>query len=195
MDLRQQRRLKAWTYCIFFICGVLVGSRAQSYFEINGFYLSKNQSTSQEVKSTDMYYEATLGYQIDKAKKFKVGWSYLGVQDKIAGALETKYTSTHMGPKLLYSFDKEHRWVVGVSYLLSSQSKVTESLTDYTYKGSSIKGDLGYQFLVSEWAMLSLRLNYLQSSWTERLDASDTYTKTSHKKTLMWPSAGLLIVF
>lgn len=170
-------------------------SKAQCYFEFNGYYFTKDQKTDEILKSTDMNYEIALGYSIDKAKRYKVGWSYLGIQEKISGSLETKYASTHMGPKFLVSLDKEHKWVVGLSYLLSSQLKLSENSADYSYKGNSIKADLGYQILVGDWLRLSMRLNYIQSSWTERLDSSDQYLKTSHKKSVMWPSLGVLFIF
>ncbi len=175
---------------------VVPKASATFFFDFNGFYFSDNLKEANTNTYSRMFYDVTLGFSIDKAGFYQVGWDYVGhsTSDKDASATVT-YTATQMGPRFVFYLDKKRFWRTSLAYNLVSSATYNDGTTPTTWRGSALVGDFGYQLPIGESSALGLRINYSQASYSETLVGGTTYTKVSYSRTLIYPSLAITFEF
>ena len=177
--------------------GVIFSLRAQAYIELNGFYTGESLSTTSSSSDSRVFFEGALGFTIDKAGHYLAGWGYASFtnNDTFAGS-STTYTSTQMGPRFMYVFDKDKKWSFAAAYYLVTSANFSPSGggAEEKWKGTAFKLDFGYNFPLSESFFIGLRMNYDSASYTEKFIGS-AYTAVSYTKTSIYPSIYSIFYF
>jgi hypothetical protein len=169
--------------------------QAHAYIELNSFYSSEGLTTDSTTAATRMIIEGSIGFGIDKNRRYNVGWAYAMHSSTDSGSAEVTYSSAQMGPRFIYMIDRDKRWSLGLGYYLVSSATFKGSGSEEKWKGTVIKADLGYNFPLSDDFFLGLRVNYSGATYTERLVGDTDYTKVSYTRTAMYPSIYLYYSF
>ncbi len=167
------------------------------YFDTNLYYTSEGLTTAAATTSTRTMYDIGVGFSVGKSNQFQVGWNYTGhaTSDSTAG-VATTYTSTQMGPRFVFYFDKGLRWRTSFAYNLSTSANYTAgAAAAEKWKGTGLGADFGYQFEVNQAFSIGARLNYSTATYNESLVNGTTYSTVSYVKTFMYPSVGLNFLF
>lgn len=176
-----------------YFCSVFVDA---AILDFNAFYLTDTLKESATTKDNKTIYSGFVGFGLDKKKSFNVGWSYSSFTTIYKDSTTKKtYKSTQMGPGFVWFLDKDAHWRLGFSYNLSTDA--TYQLTGSTkeeWSGTSSNADFGYQIAVSESFMLGMRLNYSVTTIKSKL-IDNTQTNVTYRKTLIYPSIGMTLVY
>ena len=174
-------------FSVVLLLGISIPSHA--YLEINGYYNSDNFKNSANTTSTAMFYDASIGFAVDKKSYFLVGWNYTGHStSKNNGTTTETYSTTQMGPRFILFFDKAKMFNMGFAYNLSTKGTFNNGTNTYTWKGTGMKADIGVNFPMGETSFIGLRLNYSTTAYNEQLEGASSYTQVSYNRTLMYPS-------
>src|SRR5690606_32408760 len=110
---------------------------------------------------TKTFMDFALGFSVDKRDQFQIGWRYSIFTTSESGSSTTSYSSTEMGPKFTYYFDKKRAWGASFVYnLIVNANYKPNGGTTQKWRGSSFKLDFGYGIPVSENLRLGLHLVY-----------------------------------
>lgn len=182
---------------LFFIFSFIT-VQAKAYVEVNGFYSSDSLSQTAGTKSdSKVYFEGAIGFSIDKASRYLVGWGYasFGNSDSAAGGVESKYASTQMGPRFVYNIDKAKHWSAALAYyIVTKASYSANGGASEEWKGTALKFDAGYNLEVTPSFFLGLRMNYSSATYTDKY-VGTTWTTESNTKTSIYPSAYSIFYF
>lgn len=180
-------------FILFFIA---INMPAHAYLELNVYYNSDSFKNEETNSNTIMLYDASVGFGIDKKGYYNVGWNYSGSStSKSDGTTTETYSSTQMGPRFLFFFDKAKMFNLGLTYNISTKGSFNDGNTTYTWKGTALKADFGVNFPIGETTLLGLRLNYSAASYNEQLEGSANYSTVSYNRTFMYPSIYMFFGF
>lgn len=189
--------MRPLSYFIF-VCLLIWTTPSLAYVEFNGFYTSEGLTvTGGNSADSRTYFEGALGFSIDKASRYLVGWGYASFSnsDQAPGGGTTTYTSTQMGPRFVYNIDKQKHWSAAFAYYIVSNANYTKANSSAEeWKGTALKFDLGYNFEISTQFMFGLRMNYSSASYTDKYVGS-SWTETSMTKTSIYPSVYSIYYF
>ncbi len=174
---------------------VMFGVQAKAFVELNAFYFSETEATAANATSNRTFLEGTLGYRIDKAGQYLVGWGVASHSQAATATTSTTYTSLQMGPRFLWMIDKAKNWSFGFAYYIVTTATYDGGTGAETWKGTAMHFDGGYNLPVSESTYLAVRLNYSSASFTEKLIGSTTYSTVAYTKTFIYPSLAAIYIF
>lgn len=172
--------------CLFIF---LSTQSAFAFIEANVFYLSDTLTAATSSTSTKTFFEICLGFSIDSKGKYMVGWNYGSFATSDTTTTTDTYTSTQMGPRFVFQFGKGNDWSVGLAYNISTKAAYTPAGgTQEDWTGTGLKADFGYNFQLSEYTDLGIRLNYASATYTEKVVAQTTYSTISYTRPFIYPS-------
>ena len=183
------------------VTGLLVGAiffagpRADAFIELGGFYYSQGQTTTATTSSARTFFEGTLGYRIDKAGQYLVGWGVASHSQTDSATVSTTYSSLQMGPRFLWMIDKAKNWSFGFAYYIVTKATYSDGVTSETWKGTALHVDAGYNIPINESFLVGFRLNYSSATYTERLVGAATYSEISYTKTFIYPGISTVYIF
>jgi hypothetical protein len=169
---------------------------ALAFAELNIFYTAESGSAASSVSRGRTFLEGTIGFRIDKAGEYLVGWGLAShsVSDS-AGSNET-YASTQMGPRFRWMIDKAKTWSLGLAYLIVTTGTYSGGAgASETWKGTAFHADVGYNLPLEDRLFFSFRYNYSSATYNERLVNSTTYSTVGYNKTFIYPSLAVLYIF
>jgi hypothetical protein len=182
---------------ILLFSGFKSWSASLLFFDTNLYYASDSLKTTATDSNSKMLYDICFGFGVSKNNKFQVGWNYTGhsFTDTVA-SVATTYTSTQMGPRFIYYFDKDRNWRSSLAYNLSTSATYTAgSNPAEKWKGTGISLDFGYQMKLSDSFAFGIRLSYTTSTFTESLVNNTTYSTISYNRSFMYPSVATTYEF
>ncbi|MDZ4082164.1 MAG: hypothetical protein U1E10_04455 [Bdellovibrionales bacterium] len=175
---------------------LLFSSRSMAFVELNAFYFSEAEAAAASTSGSRTFLEGTVGFRIDKAGQYLVGWGIASHSTSSAATTTATYTSLQMGPRFLWMIDKQKSWSVGLAYYIVTTATYDDgSGTAETWKGTSLHADGGYNLPIGDDVYFGIRFNYSASTFTERLIGSTTYSTVSYTKTYMYPSLAVVYIF
>lgn len=180
--------LTKYFYSFIFLSLVSLSSKASAYLELNGFYNTDNFKHSSTNNNSQMLYDVSIGFAVDKKSYYNIGWNYTGHSTTKATTTTESYASTQMGPRFLFFFDKAKMFSLGFAYNLSTKGTFNNGTTTSTWKGTGMKADFGVNFPIGETSLIGFRLNYSSTSYNEQLQNTTTYSVVSYNRTFMYPS-------
>lgn len=180
-----------------FLATSMLCSRAHAFVELNTFYFSQAESTATTSNSSRTFIEGTLGYRIDKAGQFLVGWGVASHSQSDSGTASTSYSSFQMGPRFLWMIDRAKNWSFGFAYYIVTKATYDSGAGSggETWKGTAMHFDAGYNLPVSDQFFVAIRLNYSMASYTEKLVGSTTYSTIGYTKNYIYPSLAAVYIF
>lgn len=169
---------------------LLFSSQALGFhIEANAFYFGDTFVADTNSTGTYSAYDASLNIDLTKKGGVTIGWSYMMVDSQQKLGSEYKYTTSEMGPRLGFFLDKEKNWSIGAAYHLVGSAKYeAPGLSNVTWKGTSLKADLGYGATFSESFRMGFKLNYYSSTWAEQLVNDSDYSKIAYTRSWIYPS-------
>lgn len=167
--------------------------RADFIWDASAFYFSDTFTLDTDATNGVTLWATSLNTSIAKSKNFFFGWSILGVahtQDPGTGTAAT-YSSTEMGPRLLY-INKSGAGHVAVAYHLRNTTTYDSgSGSAANFYGTAIFAEIGY---LPEWSgdlRIGLKLNYYAATFAESVVDGTTYSQISYAKNLITPALAL----
>ena len=190
--------VKSTLHILFFIAVSIIFSaptKAHAYLEINGFYNTDNFKNSSQNNNSQMLYDASIGFAIDKKAFYLAGWNYTGHSTTKTTTTTESYSSTQMGPKFIFFFGKPKMFSLGLAYNIQTKATFNNGTQTYTWKGTGLKADFGVNFPIGETTYFGLRLNYASASYNEQLVGGSSYTQVSYTRVFMYPSIYMFFGF
>lgn len=169
---------------------------AQLFLETNAFYYSDGLKVGSTTTDTTMLLDFALGFTLDKRGQWVMGWNYSMHTASTSGGSTEDYSSTEMGPKVLYFFDKDRSWSSSFTYnlIVDGSYKASASAATQTLRGSSMRFDVGYGAPITESLRLGGKIIYNASSFNEEIDTT-TLTQVSYSRTFIYPALHLSYMF
>ncbi len=184
--------VKIFTFLFF----IVLTAQAQAYLELNAFYNSDNFKNEKTNSNTVMLYDASIGFAIDKKGMYSVGWNYSGNTASTNDGTNSKsYSSTQMGPRFIFFFDKAKMFNLGLTYNISTKASYNDGTDTFNWKGTAMKADFGVNFPIGETSFFGLRLNYSTASYNEQLKGSADYKTVSYNRNFIYPSLSMFFGF
>jgi hypothetical protein len=159
--------------------------------DLNGFYSSDSLAYTSTTSNTRTFLSSSLNMAIDKGRSFYIGWSMITFSAPDTTTTSVTYTSSDMGPRIMYNFNKSGSFNIAVTYNLKATTTYTGSGASETLRGTSLLGEIGYTPEVAEGLLLGFKLNYYAPAFTESLVGTTTFTNVSYSRTLLFPSFSL----
>ncbi len=174
----------------------LMHQRADAYLELSAFYSGDNFNLGSSSSTSRTQLQGSLGFAVDRKAHFLIGWNYAWhTIAEEASSVSTSYSSTQMGPRLLWFFTRSKAWSLGLTYNLVTKAQYKAgSGPSEEWSGTAYKVDLGHNFALGESAFVGLRLNYLSVTYTSKL-VGGSYSDISHTITSMYPAVFFVYVW
>ncbi len=136
-----------------------------------------------------MFIEGAAMFDVMKKPYLVVGWSYGMFSTSDTGTTSTTFSTSDMGPRFGWFFDKQAWWSLFLTYnLLATGNYSPSGGTAQTWRGTSLKFDFGWGPAVSENLNIGIRLNYYAATYTESLEGSSNYQTVAYTRSFMYPS-------
>lgn len=173
-----------------------LSSAAHAFLELNTFYYSDSESAGSSTNQSRTFIEGTVGYRIDKAGRYLVGWGVASHSQAQSATASTTYSSLQMGPRFLWMVDKAKNWSLGFAYYIVTKATYDSgSGSSETWKGTAFHFDAGYNLPLGDDFFASIRLNYSSAAYDEKLVGSTTYSTIGYSKTFLYPSLAVVYIF
>jgi hypothetical protein len=172
-------------------------SRADAFIEIGAFYFSEAASTGSSTSLNRTFLDGTVGFRIDKAGQYLVGWGVASHSQSDSSGSSTSYSSLQMGPRFLWMITRSKIWSLGFAYYIVTKATYNAGAGTgtETWKGVAYHFDAGYNLPITDNFLASLRLNYSLASYNEKLIGSTTYSTIGYSKSFIYPSIAAVYVF
>lgn len=170
-------------------------SQAVIVLDTDVFYFNDALSGSSDSNTNRLMYHFFLGFSLDRKDRLQLGWSYTKHTNDDETSSTLNYSSTQMGPGLLYYLNKRRTWRLGVYYHLKTDGtfQITGSAAE-EWRGTAYGADLGYQLWTSQSLSFAARLNYSTATYNESFQSS-AKTDVSYTRTMIYPSLGMTLEF
>lgn len=184
-----KKMLRLW---LFALCSTVSFRIHAAIIDANVFYFTDATSAATDSSNAVTAYAFYLGFALDKKGNYLAGWNFASYSTTAeADPTTIEYSSTQMGPAFVAYLNKDQTWRVGLAYNLKTTADYDKTgSTAEEWRGTGISGDIGYQLHFSESFSLGIRLNYSQSTYSEKVVGA-VKTDVSYTKNLIYPSLGL----
>ena len=175
---------------IFLLLNILiaVSTARASFIDLNAMYLTDNLTTTTTAAGSKILTDFSLGFKIDNAAKFNVGWNLTNVAISDSTATTTTFSSADQGIKILVFFDNALAWGFGAAYNMVAKAKYNDGTTEEEWRGSSIKFDIGYAAPINELFFAGLHLNYYSASYNEQILNKTSLATIAYARPIIYPS-------
>ncbi len=157
--------------------------------DLNTFYFSDSFNNGTTNAANKMIWSAALLLDTSKSKRLYVGWNIVSASATDSGSTTTTFSSTDMGPKILWVPSKNGNLTVEASYNLIVKGAYSSggAATASQWSGSSIYASLGYLPEISESLYAGVKLNYYSVAYSKEI-VSTTITDVSYSRRWIFPS-------
>jgi hypothetical protein len=160
-------------------------------YELNMFYASQALTISSAESGSKMFIDGCALIDVSKKPLVSVGWNYGMMSTSDSTTSTTTLSTSDMGPRVVWVFDRQGAWSLGLTYnLIATASYSGGSGTD-TWRGTTLKADIGWSPQLSEDTYLGIRLNYYSANYTEELAGGTSYSQVSYARSFIYPSVFL----
>lgn len=174
----------------------VTGGSAQALtLDANLFYLSDSLTVTTDSTTTSLFWDFAVTINLDKKGQWVIGWAYNSLSISQSGATTSEFTLTEMGPKVGYYIDKAKVWSIFLTYNFQSQADYSDSTTTAEWRGTSLKGELGFTPAFTENFHAGVKLNYYQASFSEQFVNSTTFSTISNKRNIIYPTVAFIYRF
>jgi hypothetical protein len=186
-----QRKFNRILTAVLIAVSLATVQKAEAFIlDLNLFYFSDTFKISDNQTSTRMFGDLALGLDVDKKGQWILGWNvgYVSAADQSTGSTTT-YTVTEMGPKFGYFLDKERIYGIWATYnLVVNGAYSTGGGTAETWRGSSIKIELGVTPPINTEMFAGVKLIYHSETFNESLIGSTNYSQVAYTRSFIYPS-------
>lgn len=162
--------------------------------DLNTFYLSDVYTTTSDVKTSMISYDASIGIDVGSKKNYFIGLAYGSLTAKTESTATTSYTSTDTGLRFGLLFCKKN-CVTSLTYNFITKVKYDDGAGNTPeLRGTSLKYDIGYNVWFSDDIAMTMKFFYYTATLSESI-TSTTLTTIAYKRTIMGPSVSLLWSF
>ncbi|OQW50420.1 MAG: hypothetical protein A4S09_01105 [Proteobacteria bacterium SG_bin7] len=151
------------------------------------FYDSKTLKVSSAETGSKMFIEGSALVDVSKNPHMAVGWAYAIYSSTDATTSTTTVSSSDMGPKFTWFIDKKEHWSLSLTYNLIGTGTYSTGSSD-TWRGTSLKADVGWGPPLGDNSFLGIRLNYYSATYTESLAGGTSYSQVSYARSFIYPS-------
>ncbi|MGE0763065.1 MAG: hypothetical protein AB7N80_07300 [Bdellovibrionales bacterium] len=182
---------------LFYLMALSFGCKAQALtFDLNIFYYTDALAATTDSDYKRTIYDFAIMLNLNRKGSLVLGWSYASVAaDDTASSTTTSYSSTEMGPRFGYYFDRNFLWSFFFTYNLQAKSDYSSGSSTAEWRGTSMKGELGYMPQWNEQFQAGVKLNYYKSTYNEQITNSTTLTSVSNGRTMIYPSLAFVYRF
>lgn len=164
--------------------------------DINAFYYSDSFKQSTQETQTRIFGDVMLGLAIDKKGLWVVGWNVGYVSATDQGATTDTYTVTEMGPKFGLFLDKERVYGLWATYNLTVSGTYSPGGgTAETWRGTSLKVELGVTPALDTEMFAGVKLIYHSETFNESLIGSTNYSQVAYNRAFIYPSLNFSMRF
>jgi hypothetical protein len=165
--------------------------------DTNVFYSTDALSAEEDTSDSRTLYDISFNLNLTKKGGIFIGWSYSGITiTQELNSIEADYSLTEMGPKLGFYFDKDKELVLAVVYNLIATATYDDGTTDADWRGTTLKGELGYLPKIGEGSVgIGFKLNYHSATFAESITDETTLDNVSYTRALIYPSFALTWFF
>lgn len=136
-----------------------------------------------------MFGDLAVGLSVDKRGDYVVGWNVGYTSALDTATTDTNYTVTEMGPKFGMFFDKGHVWSLWATYNLSVNGAYSAAgATAETWRGTSIKVELGVTPALDTDYFAGVKLIYHSETFNESLIGSTNYSQVTYSRSFIYPA-------
>jgi hypothetical protein len=154
----------------------------------NLFYLSDSLSETSNTTSSRIFGDIAVFIDLTKKGRWIVGWGYNYFSITESGTTESTFNLTEMGPKFGYYISKDKVWSIIVGYCFQSTADYSSGSTEAEWRGTSLKGELGFMPKFGESFHAGLKLNYYQATFSEQFTNSTDFDTISNSRALIYPT-------
>lgn len=159
------------------------------------FYLSDTLTVDSNTTSTRLMGDFAVTINLDRKGQWVIGWSYNTITITESGDNESEFGLTEMGPRLGYYIDKGKIWSLFFTYNMQSQADYSSGVTNAEWRGTSMKGELGFTPAFGENYHAGVRLNYFTASFDEQFTDGTTFSTISNKRSIIYPTFAFIYRF
>lgn len=172
---------------LFFPVFLLSENSFSAVYDLNLFYDSRALTMSSAETNTKMFIEGSALVDVSKSPHMAVGWSYAMYSTTDAATTSTTISASDMGPKFTWFMDKKEFWSLSLTYNLIGSATYSAGSSD-TWRGTSIKADIGWGPPLGDNSFLGIKINYYSATYTENLTGGTSYAQVSYARSFMYPS-------
>ena len=182
------------TRAIFFLFGLAVYSAPSQAltFDANALYYSDDLTAASTTVTSRMIWDFAIMLNLDRKGRILMGWSYGSVSASDETASVTEYSSTEMGPRFGYYFDKSSLWSLFFTYNLVATADFTASGTTEEWRGTTMRAELGYTPLATERLVVGVKLVYYKAAYNEQVTGATSLATNSYGRTMMYPALAFI---
>jgi len=159
------------------------------------FYLSDSFSATSDTTSTRIFGEFAVTINLDKKGQWVIGWSYNYMSITESGSTTSDFGLTEMGPKLGYYLDKDYIWSIFFTYNFQSKADYSSGSSTAEWRGTSMKGELGFTPAFGENFNAGVKLNYYITNFNEEFTSGTTFSTISNSRSLIYPTIAFIYRF
>lgn len=180
---------------IFFALLIFISISAQAQFiDLNVLTFTDTFKTSSTNTISRSIYDIGIGTLMGKGDIWMWGLSFSSGAFSDQSTVTTTFTFADLGLKLGLFWTKQKSWFNTITYNFQSTAKYNDGANAVELRGTSIKADVGYAFWPSEFMAIAVKIFYYAPSYKESV-ASETLTKVSYSRALIYPSFSLMVSY
>lgn len=162
-------------------------------FDVNAFYYSDDLTAASTTVTSRLIWDFAIMLNLDRKGRVVMGWSYGSVAATDETASVTEYASTEMGPRFGYYLDKDYLWSVFFTYnLVSTADFTTGGGATEEWRGTTMRGELGYMPIATESFFAGIKLIYYKAAYNEQVTGSTTLATNSYGRAMIYPSLSFI---
>lgn len=183
---------------LFLLVSILLLSRPALALTLdaNVFYFTDDLTAISTAANQRMAWDFSVMLNLSKKGGIVMGWSYasMAATDEVSTAT-TEYTSTEMGPRVGFYFDKNYTWSVFATYNLVARADFASGSTAEEWRGTTLRGELGYMPMATETLLVGAKLIYYKAAYNEQITGSTTLATSSYGRGMIYPAFALTYRF
>lgn len=169
--------------------------RAHAQFiDLNVLTFTDTFKTNSTNSISRSIYDIGIGTLMGKGNAWMWGLSLGSGAFSDQSTVTTTYSFTDLGLKLGLFWTKKKSWFNTITYNFQSTAKYNDGTNAVELRGTSIKADIGYAFWPSETMAIAVKIFYYAPSFKESV-ATETLTKISYTRSLIYPSFSLMVSY
>lgn len=176
----------------FFIFNLLWIHSAWGSYELGlqAFNYSDNFTVATATTKGETFWQTHLLFTPGTAKRVYLGWSLSGLSTTESGTSTVTFSTSDMGPKVLFALDKNQTWTLGIAYNLVATAAYSSGSTSEKWKGTSLHADLSVMPEVAEGLYAGFKLNYYSMTYTQATVGSTT-SDVSYSRSQIFPTLAI----
>ncbi len=183
-------RFKSHRYFFLLWLGWISSSWASYELGLQAFNYSDNFTTATAATKSETFWQTHLLFTPGTAKRVFLGWSLSGLSTSDATSSTETFSTSDMGPKVLFVLDKNQTWTLGIAYNLVATASYSSGSTSEKWKGTSLHADLSVMPEISEGLYAGFKLNYYSMTYTQATVGTTT-SDVSYSRSQIFPTLAI----